>query len=152
METKKEKRGRKSRYEDYVGSQLAKIEDWCREGLIEKEISKRLGVSASQFQEYKRQHSELTETLKQGKTEPDYRVQNSLYKRALGYQYTETKTIKDESGKVIRTETSTKQLASDVTACIWWLKNRMPGKWKDRHDQEFDEDFVITVTLNEHKN
>jgi len=28
-----------------------------------------------------------------------------------------------------------KHYPADVTACIFWLKNRLPAEWRDRHDQ-----------------
>ena len=70
-----------------------------------------------------------------------------MYKRALGYEYTETKSIKNESDKIIRTETTKKQMPSDVTACIFWLKNRQSASWRDKRDNEIPEDVKITVTL-----
>ena len=51
---KKSKRGRKCKYPTRVQPRLQEIEEWCREGLIEVEICKRLGVSIGQFQEYKK--------------------------------------------------------------------------------------------------
>ncbi len=44
----------------------------------------------------------------------------------------EARSLADE--KVIRSlyEMATKE--HNVTACIFWLKNRQPGVWRDRHD------------------
>ena len=147
MDTTKNKRGRKNKYDTHVKPRLKDIENWCRDGKIDSELCKRLGVSLSKFQEYKKEFKELTDTLKRGKQEADYEVENSLYKRALGYENTETKRIKNESGKIIRTEILTKQMPADVTACIFWLKNRKSNEWRDKRDQDIQEDVKITVTL-----
>ena len=32
------------------------------------------------------------------------------------------------------------ELAPDVTACIFWLKNRDPEHWKDKHDVDLSGD------------
>ena len=57
---KKSKRGRKCKYPTRVQPRLQEIEEWCREGLIEAEICKRLGVSIRQFQEYKKKFPQLS--------------------------------------------------------------------------------------------
>ena len=58
-------------------------------------------------------------------------VENALLKRALGYDYEEVKT-ETENGVVTKVTTITKQVVPDVTAQIFWLKNRRPDKWRDK--------------------
>lgn len=55
-----------------------------------------------------------------------------MLKRALGYNYTEEtiETLVDGSEKY---KTVTKHMAGDITAQIFWLKNRRPDKWKDKN-------------------
>ncbi|MFS7402221.1 HNH endonuclease [Carnobacterium maltaromaticum] len=85
----KVKKGRKSKYDTHVAPRLQEIEWWCREGLTEIEICKRLDVAESTFNNYKREFSELMESLKKGKEIADYQVEDALFKRAVGYEYTE---------------------------------------------------------------
>jgi hypothetical protein len=47
-----------------------------------------------------------------------------------GFNYVETKELKDASGKVFQIETTTKHVPPSVEAQIFWLTNRQPGKWK----------------------
>ena len=86
---KKTKRGRKCKYPTHVQPRLHEIEKWCREGLIEVEICKRLGVSIRQFQEYKKKFPQLSHALQRGKEVADYHVEDSLYKKAIGITVTE---------------------------------------------------------------
>ena len=86
-------RGQKGKYDTHVKPRLSDIENWCRDGLIDKEISKRLGVSIDSFNNYKKEYAELLESIKTGKQEADYRVENALYNRAIGYEYVEKKVI-----------------------------------------------------------
>ena len=61
----------------------------------------------------------------------DRQVENALLKRALGYEYDE---ITTEYGKEIKRVT--KQVVPDVTAQIFWLKNRKPDQWRDKQQIE----------------
>lgn len=69
--------------------------------------------------------------LKKGKEVVDRQVENALLKRALGYKYTETRT-KTENGEITETITIEKEVIPDVTAQIFWLKNRKPEAWRDK--------------------
>lgn len=135
----------KSKYISNVKPKLEVIRAWCRDGLIDKEISDKLKVSLSAFNVYKRTYPELKEVLSEGKEEADIKVENSLNKRALGYMQELIKGIKCKeinydptTGKklseieVIRYATEYIHVQADVTAIIFWLKNRQPDKWRDR--------------------
>jgi len=154
------KRGRKNKYDTHVFPRLEEIGHWCREGLTEEEICKRLGVSVSSFNEYKNKYPELSESLKVNKEIADYRVEDALYMRALGYEY-EEETYEEfeierpyikEDGTIVRTELRlTKKLKKkqqpDTTAIIFWLKNRRPEKWRDKQDIEHSGEVTNNIDL-----
>ena len=136
----------KSKYKSHVEPKLFLIECWARDGLTDEQISKKLGISKTTFYKYIREHSELSERLKKGKEIIDYKVENALLKRALGYEYTEekvevetTKTGAVKSRKVIQI---VKQVVPDTTAQIFWLKNRKRDKWRDRQIDSQDENML----------
>lgn len=114
------------------------VEAWARDGLTDEQIAHNLGIAVSTLYAYKAEHGEFSEALKRGKEVVDYEVENALLKRALGYSY-EERTY--EGG--LLTKTVTKQVAPDVTAQIFWLKNRKPVEWRDKHEVEHDGDLVI---------
>lgn len=58
-------------------------------------------------------------------------MENALLKRALGYEYDE---ITYENGEEVKRVT--KQVAPDITAQIFWLKNRKPQQRRDTKDIE----------------
>jgi hypothetical protein len=126
------KRGRKNKYYSHVEPRLEEIKQWCRDGLIEEEMCKKLGISVWAINEYKKQFPELTKSLRENKEIADGKVEDSLYQRAIGFDYDETETIKDAAGKILKTRIVTKKVLPDVTAIIVWLKNRLPGKWRDK--------------------
>ncbi|AQT86743.1 hypothetical protein ERICIV_03598 [Paenibacillus larvae subsp. larvae] len=135
--------GRKSKYHSHVEPKLLLIEAWARDGTIDEDIAKKLGVAYSTFREYVKQHSALSAALKKGKEVADIEVENALFKRAIGYRYDEiikegVKEIDQDTGeiitKLVETKRVTKEVQPDVTAQIFWLKNRRPDKWRDKWD------------------
>lgn len=79
----------RSKYESHVCGRLYEISEWARDGCIDDEIAKRLGVALSTFYVYKKRYSEFSESLKKGKEIADYEVEDALFKRASGYEYEE---------------------------------------------------------------
>lgn len=122
----------KGKYIDWIEPEgLLKIEGWARDGLVDEQIAQNIGIAASTLYEWKKQYPEISEALKKGKEVVDRQVENALLKRALGYEYDE---ITTEYGK--ETKRVTKQVVPDVTAQIFWLKNRKPDQWRDKRDIE----------------
>ena len=111
-------------------------ENLSNEGCTQSEIAEKIGVHPATITDWKHKYPEFSEALKRGKQKPDDIVQKSLYTRAIGYEYTETKIVKDETGCIIKTETVTKQMAPDVGAQCMWLKNRRPEEWRDKQEIE----------------
>ena len=133
MAKKKNKGGRPTKYYTHVEPRLIEIEGWARDGLIDEQIAHNLGVAYSTFREYKKQFPALAAALKRGKDVVDREVENALLKRALGYEYKEV-TEELINGQLQVTKVVTKQVPPDTTAQIFWLKNRKPDVWRDRHE------------------
>jgi len=68
---------------------LALIEAWARDGLIDEEIAKKMNIATSTLYEYKKSYSEISEALKRGKEIIDVEVENSLLDSAKGFYFTE---------------------------------------------------------------
>lgn len=120
------------------------IVEWlAANGLIDKEIAKRIGISPRTMIRWKKEHPELLASLKKGKGYITGLVENSLLKNAMGYTYDEVKQIGKRipvggSEKVIvhQVEKTTKRIPPNVIAQIFYLKNRAPETWKDKHETE----------------
>lgn len=129
---------RPSKYETHVAPRFEEIQDWVRNGATDEEVAKRLGISRSTFCEYKNEFSEFSDTLKKGKDFVDAQVENALLQRALGYDFKEiTKELRD--GELVPTKIVTKHMAPDITAQIFWLKNRRPEQWREKPTPVGDE-------------
>lgn len=136
----------RGKYQDWLTSEgLLKLEAWARDGLTDEQIAKNMGISRSTLAEWKKKYSDISDTLKKGKEVVDIEVENALLKRALGYKYVEVtkervtelnpRTGEPES-KLVVTKEVVKEVQPDVTAQIFWLKNRKPDVWRDKRDFE----------------
>lgn len=85
---------RPNKYETHVKSRFEEIKKWLELGATEKEIAKNLGIAESTFMDYKNKFSEFSEFLKENRKKPVEEIKAAMLKRALGFQYTEKKTIK----------------------------------------------------------
>ena len=121
---------------------LLLLEAWARDGLTDEQIALKMGINVATLYRYKQSYCEICDALKKGKEIVDIQVENALFKRAVGYEYEETKIIiSEKDGR--RVETVKKQMPPDTTAQIFWLKNRKPEKWRDRVEvQNNDNDQV----------
>ena len=50
---------RLTKYDTHVEPRLIEIEGWARDGLIDEQIAKNLGIAYSTFREYKNKHPAL---------------------------------------------------------------------------------------------
>lgn len=126
------KRGRKSAYETRIKPRFSEILEWLQTGATEKQICENLGISKDAFYKYKREKTEFNELVKKGRESLVTQLRGALVKKALGFDYTETKTVKTRGvgGEVIeRIETTVKHSLPDVAALNLCLKNYDPDEW-----------------------
>lgn len=133
------------KYEYWLTTEgLTKLEGWARDGLTDEQIAQNMGIRRETLYAWKKKHPNISNTLKKGKEVIDRQVENALLKRALGYKYTEVKT-KEEKGTVTEVTTTIKEVVPDVTAQIFWLKNRKPDQWKDKREEEAPEGGGVVI-------
>ena len=113
----------KSKWEE-VKNKLILVEGWARDGLTDEQIANNLNISTTTFYEYKSKYPEFSESLKKGKDYIDYEVENALLKNAL---------------------------EGNITAQIYWLKNRRPKKWRDKIEIEDKDLSKVEELLNKIK-
>ena len=99
---------------------LLLLQGWARDGLTDEQIAHNVGINVATLYTWKNKYSEINDTLKQSKEIVDRQVENALQKKALG---------------------------GDVTAMIFWLKNRRPKEWRDRFQQDIFTPEPIKVEM-----
>lgn len=91
---------------------LLRIQGWARDGLTDEQIAKNMNIGLTTFYEWKKRYPEFRESLKENKDVVDRKVENALLKNALN---------------------------GNVTAQIFWLKNRKPNEWREKREIEANE-------------
>lgn len=116
-----------------------------------------MGISVSTLCEWKNKFSELSEALKKGREVADYIVENELFESCKTRTVTVKKPIKlkkvmaDGKKRIEeeRIEYAEEQVVvpANVTAQIFWLKNRRPEKWagvpEETRAEEHDDDGLL---------
>lgn len=110
---------------------LAQVERIAALGLTDEEIGHVLDLSERTINRWKKDARFLS-ALKKGKIKADAKVIESLYKRANGYEHKATKFFMHEG--LILTHDYTEYYPPDATSLIFWLKNRQPDRFHDRHE------------------
>lgn len=131
---------RPTKYKPEYADQAAKL---CLLGATDAQLADFFEVSVSTINLWKVQHSEFSESIKVPKALADERVEQSLFRRAMGYEHDEVD-IKVVDKEIVMTPIR-KYYPPDTTAMIFWLKNRNPGQWRDKVEQEHSGDLKFTV-------
>lgn len=121
--------GRPTKYQADFARQA---EQFCLLGATDKQLADFFQVSLSTLNLWKIKHKEFSDALKDAKEVADRCVERSLYQRAMGYSHPDVH-ISNYQGAVTVTPI-TKHYPPDATSCIFWLKNRQPALWRDRHE------------------
>ena len=131
MAAKKEpaKMGRPTKFTPEI---LAQAEKLAKLGLTDVEMADVFGVTEQTFNNWKKSQPDFFESLKKGKALADANVAESLFHRALGYSHPAVKIM--TLGGAIEQVPYTEHYPPDTAAAIFWLKNRQPKKWRDKHD------------------
>ena len=88
---------------------LTLLEGWARDGLTDEQIANNIGISRSTLFEWRKNNQDISNALKKGKEVVDYEVENALLQNALN---------------------------GNITAQIFWLKNRRKMQWRDKVEYE----------------
>ena len=124
--------GRPSKYDEKLHPRLAKA--YAMAGLTDVQLAKELDVSEATISNWKKEHPEFLEALKDGKNIPDDKVEACLFKRATGYNHKAVKIFMPAGASEPVYADYIEHWAPDVTAQIFWLKNRRPDRWRDKQD------------------
>lgn len=113
---------------------LILLEGWSRDGLTQEQIAHNMGIGLTTLKEWRKKEPTIETTLKKGREVVDFEVENALLKNALD---------------------------GNVTAQIFWLKNRKKDQWREKietNDEEKEiqnaKDIIVKIReiANEQRN
>lgn len=111
--------GRRGNSEEWLQpGKLLYLQSVVRDGLTDKEIARKMGIGIRTLYEWKNKFPQIAQALKNGKEEADAVVEQALYKAAVN---------------------------GEAWAVCFWLKNRMPSKWRDKPEEN---GANVTVVIN----
>jgi transposase-like protein len=84
---------------------LILLEGWSRSGLTMEQIANNMGIDDATLYRWKNKSGDICKAIKKGKEVVDFEVENALLKNALN---------------------------GNVTAQIFWLKNRKKHDWREK--------------------
>jgi len=113
---------------------LILLEGWARDGLTKEQIAHNIGIGRTTLFEWEQKEPNIANTLKKGREVVDFEVENALLKNALD---------------------------GNVTAQIFWLKNRKKEQWREKVENNDEEkeiqnakDIIVKIreVANEQRN
>ena len=91
---------------------LILLEGWARDGLTYEQIANNVGIDTSTLWDWRKKDPNISNALKKGREVVDFEVENALLKNAM---------------------------EGNVTAQIFWLKNRKKEQWREKVEYSADE-------------
>lgn len=134
--------GRPTKYKPEYAEQAYKL---CLLGATDKEMADFFGVNEDTVHEWKKVHAEFSESTTRGKQAADAEVAERLFKRALGYSHEAVKIFMPSGAEKPVYAAYTEHYPPDTQAASLWLRNRQPGKWRDKRDVEATGDLIVNI-------
>ncbi len=123
--------GRPTDYLDEYAEQATKL---AAMGATDAEVADFFAVDVRTIYRWKHAHEAFCQALRVGKDIADDRVVRSLYQRAIGYEQEEVKIFMPAGADEPVYAPYIAKIAPSDTAAIFWVKNRRPDEWRDRHE------------------
>lgn len=121
--------GRKSVWESQIQPKLPLIKEMMKTH-TEAQIAKRIGVSTTSFEKYKREKAELRNALQTGKEGLISELKDTLKQKAKGFHYKETKKIIRQIGdKRFTTVEEYERYSPPDTGAIHLLLKNLDETW-----------------------
>lgn len=99
---------------------LQLLEEWSTQGLYIKDIAAKMGISVTTVYDWMNKNPKIAAAIKKGRDKSIDMVENALFKSAIN---------------------------GNVTAMIFYLKNRAPERYKDRVDNNINTNLIKDIKL-----
>ena len=101
-------------------------------GLSDDEMAVMMGVSDKLMESWRKFYPEFNKAIEDGRSDPDLQVLAALHKNAIGYERDTDVVVRTRRGAQI--VTAKVFYPGETAAQRYWLNNRAPEHWKDRHE------------------
>lgn len=118
------------------------VKSMSMRGAVDLDLCEALDISEPTLTTWKAEYPDFLGSIKEGKDLIDTMVEKSLLNRAIGCNIKEIKVHCDKDGGIHQTPIE-RHFPPDPTSMIFWLKNRKPKEWRDKHEV----DFVSPLTI-----
>jgi len=112
-----------------------KLREMINEGATVSSMANALGVATRTISAWKNRVDDLEVPEDRIRPVADDMVENSLFKRAIGYDAPKEIVQFSKEGEIWRTDTFT-HIPPDPDSAKFWLKNRQPTRWRDHIDTD----------------
>src|SRR5215471_306949 len=137
--------GQPTKYNPEVYPRVAKF--LCERGATMSELARAFNVNDSTLYDWLNRHKEFHDAVQVSADVFNHRVERALAERAIGGFVTLREEVRDpETGKVLA-PAQRQYYPPDPTSCIFFLKNRMPDKYRDVH--RIDKEVRLLKTSDE---
>jgi hypothetical protein len=129
----------KHTFSKYAPDYLDEVYLLASTGMTDEDICKTFGISARKLSIWRTQYPSLDEAILKGRLQPDMRVLQSAYLRAVGYEVpTRVKTVTtgDDGQQRVEIKESVTHIPGDPGMIKFLLQNRMPDQFKDKTEVE----------------
>ena len=114
-------------------------------GATDRNLADFFEVNETTINRWKKAHPEFCQSISEGKLIADANVVHSLYSRAVGMSVIKTH-LATHQGEVTAIE-YLEHIPPDVKACIFWLKNRQKGHWRDVFSHKTDKGGAFSINI-----
>ena len=116
---------------------LLRIESWASDGLTNEDIAHNMGITRQTLNNWCKKYSSIFNAIKKGRQPVVRELENSLIKKAKGFEYVETTTevwIEEDGEKKQKVSTYTRYSPPDSSALMFLLKNYKPNKYRNYNE------------------
>ena len=132
--------GRPTKYTPAHAKKAAKL---ALLGLTDKQIAAALDISTATLHSWKKLYPSFLSSLNAGKEVADAEVVAALFQRAKGFRHPSVKIFADPKSGYQKVVRFVERYPPDTVACIFWLKNRQPSKFRANPDgSDGDNDHI----------
>ena len=125
----------RNKYQNLIEPRLPELAGFLDAGNPPERAAEWLGISPATLKRYRKQYPEFDRLFHGDENICDDMVEAALLRRATGYE--------DSSGK---------EIAPDVRAAVFWLRNRRPKRWNNCRSSGNSRETVVNIQLNNVEN